>query len=153
MKDIQHSFHSLQASPQTTLRALLVEDKSEDAEAFITLLQAIQSFAWEILHVKTLADACKHVSLYPFDIVFLDLNLPDATGANTVKTLVSAAPTIPIIVLTAVHSRHMTSRVLQLGAEEYNHYSRQRRNRVCQSTRSRICGCLVSTRIARTKPA
>nr|WP_290668633.1 HD domain-containing phosphohydrolase [Ardenticatena sp.] len=119
MRGAHDSSYYARKSSRTTLRALLVEDRPEDAEAFMTHLHAIREFSWDIVHIETLADACACVSRHPFDIVFLDLNLPDSSGANTVETFVSTAPTIPVIVLTAVRSRHLTSKVLQLGAEEY----------------------------------
>ncbi|GAP62177.1 hypothetical protein ARMA_0600 [Ardenticatena maritima] len=103
----------------THLRALLVEDNPNDARTIMAALHTVSAFTWDIVSVETLSEACEIVLQQAFDIVFLDLNLPDSTGVHTVKKFIAAAPTVPIIVLTAVHSRHITSMVLQLGAEEY----------------------------------
>jgi ActR/RegA family two-component response regulator len=53
------------------------------------------------------------------DVVLLDLNLPDSRGLDTLESLRSEAPSLPIIVLTGVADRDVGIRALKEGAEEF----------------------------------
>lgn len=63
--------------------------------------------------------AKKNLCSTSFDLIFLDLNLPDSSGLNTLDTVLSIAPEIPIIVLTSNDDEETAIRALNAGAQDY----------------------------------
>lgn len=55
----------------------------------------------------------------PFDVVLLDLFLPDSRGLDTVQRVVAAAPGLPIVVLTGLDDRELATQAMQAGAQDY----------------------------------
>jgi diguanylate cyclase (GGDEF)-like protein len=54
-----------------------------------------------------------------FDVVLLDLGLPDSQGLETVEQMVAAAPEIPIVVLTGINDPELGIEAVQRGAQDY----------------------------------
>jgi DNA-binding response OmpR family regulator len=54
-----------------------------------------------------------------FDIILLDLFLPDSQGLDTLYTSLSNAPGIPIILLTGMDDEGLAIEALQAGAQDY----------------------------------
>jgi signal transduction histidine kinase len=113
---------------QQSIRVLLVEDSPTDLD----MLQ--RTFArlglpqdWQILAVETLADA---IALHPsdaaiatdaslFDVVLLDLGLPDAKGLETLTRFRAAVPDVPVVVLTGLDDEEMAFKAIEAGAQDY----------------------------------
>jgi len=55
----------------------------------------------------------------PPDVVVLDLGLPDSEGPETVRSVATAAPAVPIVVLTGQKTLEVALRTQQAGASEY----------------------------------
>lgn len=83
------------------MRILLIEDHQGCAEGFIVLMEAYLPEA-TVTHCTTLQDAADALEQdAPFDVIVLDLSLPDAKETVGVRLLVRLAPDTPIIVYTA----------------------------------------------------
>src|SRR5204862_3679990 len=61
----------------------------------------------EVTHVERLSSAVKLLASRPFDVILLDLNLPDSFGFETFERARAAAYRVPIIVLTGYLSKGM----------------------------------------------
>jgi signal transduction histidine kinase len=61
-------------------------------------------------------ERCDHGS---FDVVLLDLGLPDSQGFATVATMRAAVPHVPIIVLTGLDDLDLAVRAVREGAQDY----------------------------------
>lgn len=72
-----------------------------------------------ITHVTRLADGLERLGEESFDVVLLDLNLPDSNGLDTIDTLRRETTSVPVLVLTGVRDRKTGLEALQQGAEEY----------------------------------
>src|SRR5579871_707795 len=98
-------------------RVLLVEDSAPDA----LLLQ--ESFVdqpeFEVVHVTRLSDALRSLQGELFDLVLLDLGLPDSKGVETFVRMHQSAPTVPVLVLTALDDAKVELQALQNGAQDY----------------------------------
>ena len=112
----------------TGTRILLVEDNPTDAEFVSRLLVehgrdldapadghgvAIRS----IDHVDCLADALDRVKAEEYDVLLLDLELPDSQGLDTVSAVVEQSPTTPVIVLTGQSGVGVEA--IRRGAQDY----------------------------------
>lgn len=83
------------------MRILLVEDHASCAEGFLELMETYVPEA-TVVHCSTLQTAADALTVgWPFDVIVLDLNLPDAKETVAVRLLVRLAPEVPIVVYTA----------------------------------------------------
>jgi signal transduction histidine kinase len=98
---------------------LLVEDNPGDARLARELLGEVESFEFELEHVERLADAIAALSRTRFDVVLLDLSLPDSQGLDGIAALQKAVPALPIVVLTGRSDDGVAIDVLKAGADDY----------------------------------
>lgn len=113
------------------IEALLVEDNCLDAQLVETIV-GLADFAQppNLLHVERFGLAVNMLKTNPFDVVLLDLHLPDGDGPSMIKRLKAVAPNIPIVVMAGLADQDMEARVLNEGADDYlvksNTFSLQR---------------------------
>jgi two-component system invasion response regulator UvrY len=96
---------------------LVVEDHSVVAHALIQLLSQHWQLA-KVVHSRTLADAVTKVATETFDLIMLDLSLPDANGTEAVIKLSKIAKT-PVLVMSFHEEAAYARRVMMLGAFGY----------------------------------
>ncbi len=82
-----------------TIRVLLVEDDASDAHLVKTNLKQTQSGVFDITWAQSLIDAQRHLSTSSFNVILLDLSLPDSEGLATVYAMKAMQTDIPIVVL------------------------------------------------------
>lgn len=71
------------------------------------------------VHETRLDDGLARLDERSFDVVLLDLNLPDSTGIDTVRTLLDHEDLVPVVVLTGLRDRETGIEALREGADEY----------------------------------
>ncbi len=103
---------------QGLVRILLFEDDSGDARLF-SLLLAGSGLPHAIERAETLADGLALLDGGEFDVALLDLSLPDSQGWDTLGSLVSHAPELPVIVLTGLSSPSFAEEAVARGAQDY----------------------------------
>ncbi len=101
------------------IRVLLVEDSPSDARLLCEFLQDYPPQKFAIEAVERLEEAIRLVAEKVFDVVLLDLTLPDSTGLDTCTRMRRAAPRVPIVVLTGVDDETMALEALRQGVEDY----------------------------------
>jgi PAS domain S-box-containing protein len=101
------------------IKVLLVEDD----EVYVCLLrETLGSFhaaQFELIWSPDLGDALLRLEQEVFDVVLLDLTLPDSQGLATFSRLHQKAPTLPMIVLTGVEDENQALEAVREGAQEY----------------------------------
>lgn len=101
------------------LQILLVEDSSADRTRISRLL-AHESPADEVTTSTTLEEAFDELNQRRFDVVLLDLILPDSEGVETCRKLCESYPLLPVVVLTGVSDEDDQSvEALQHGTQDY----------------------------------
>ncbi|MEL4896267.1 response regulator [Crocosphaera sp. Alani8] len=111
--------------PNHTCHVLLVEDKLENIQLLQDLLSKGQhsslakGLSFPITSVSTLRESLKSLESHKFDVILLDLDLPDSQGLDTLIKLREKVPNIPIIV--EIEGQHEEKLVdsFQLGADGY----------------------------------
>ncbi len=73
----------------------------------------------ELVEVPRLAAAIKRLQDANFDLVLLDLSLPDSQGVATVARLKDARPNVPIVVLASQDDDNIATDALRRGAQDY----------------------------------
>jgi signal transduction histidine kinase len=100
------------------ITVLFIEDDEDDYILTSQLLkEAEQSF--EIEWQQTLASGIQAVAEKAFDVVILDLTLPDSTGRDTFTTMREKAPDLPIILMTGLEDNDLALQAVQQGAQDY----------------------------------
>ncbi|MEW5931021.1 MAG: ATP-binding protein [Gemmatimonadota bacterium] len=100
-------------------RILLVEDNPGDARLIRETLREAESFPFQLTHADRLAAAEERLAAEAFDVVLLDLSLPDAHGLETVRRTLAAGAEVPIIVLTGLDDETTAVAAVQAGAQDY----------------------------------
>jgi diguanylate cyclase (GGDEF)-like protein/PAS domain S-box-containing protein len=98
---------------------LLVEDNPGDARLLREMLNEQGLHETEMTHVDRLSAAEKHLEKNLVDIILLDLGLPDAQGLAAVRRAHTAAPRVPLVVLTGLDDETLSGQALQEGAQDY----------------------------------
>ena len=99
------------------LFALLVEDSP--TQALLTLAELEKVPGVKVDHAVSLAAALEAIARKSFDVVFLDLTLPDSVGGETVKRFCGAAPDLAVVVLTNHDDDDQAISALEQGAQDY----------------------------------
>jgi len=113
---------SRRAPQPTSLDVLLVEDQAADARLTERALRRSESevgLRFAVTGVGSLAEALQATGESRFDLVLLDLGLPDASGAATISRLASRRPGLPIVVLTAERDEDLGAEAMRRGAQDY----------------------------------
>lgn len=98
---------------------LLVEDNPDDAELIQVMLSETRYAEFHVTCVDRLSDAIDRINSHHFDIVLLDLSLPDSHGLETVTLIHEEIPNLPIVVLTGVDDETIGIGAVQAGAQDY----------------------------------
>jgi diguanylate cyclase (GGDEF)-like protein/PAS domain S-box-containing protein len=98
---------------------LLVEDNPGDARLLREMFNEQGSHNTELTHVACMSEAEKCLAERVFDIILLDLGLPDAQGLGAVRRAHAAAPHVPLVVLTGLDDESLAAQALQEGAQDY----------------------------------
>jgi signal transduction histidine kinase len=101
------------------LLILLVEDNPTDALLVETTLDELAGWTSTLTHVDRLSLAEELLAEESYDVILLDLNLPDGQGLNNFVRLQEAAHGIPIIVLTGLADEVTALAAIQQGAADY----------------------------------
>jgi len=102
-----------------TLHILLIEDNPGDAELMRVILEDIADPQYLIRNVQRLAVALEVVRHDHFDIIILDLGLPDSSGLATLRAVIEAAPELPVVVLTGMLDEQIGLDAVKAGAQDF----------------------------------
>ena len=99
-------------------RILLVEDNPVEAMRLRQLLARTRQIHFDVESVGTLAVAQERAVSGGFDLVLLDLDLPDSVGLDTYAALSCAAPALPIVTILRPSDEALGLEAVQLGAQD-----------------------------------
>lgn len=103
---------------QQTLRVLLIEDNTADADRIQEWL-AEENAAFEIFRAETLKDGLALAQRQKPDILLLDLFLPDSGGEETFHAAQAHFPETPIIIFSGLRDEKKALEMVRAGAEDY----------------------------------
>ncbi|MFT4583596.1 MAG: diguanylate cyclase (GGDEF)-like protein/PAS domain S-box-containing protein [Gammaproteobacteria bacterium] len=100
-------------------KVLLVEDIESEAKLVRKHLKLISGWRFSVDHHDRLDSAIAQIPEHDYDIVLLDLNLPDGAGIEVCQRMLAAAPNIPVVVLTNQNSDELGTKAMREGAQDY----------------------------------
>jgi CheY-like chemotaxis protein len=101
------------------IKILLIEDNPGDAYLIEEHLGEFANFSYELIIVETLGEALSALRKKLFDVILLDLELPDSYGINTFLSIHNENPLIPIIILTGLNDKKMGAYAIKEGAHDF----------------------------------
>lgn len=101
------------------IKVLLVEDNPGDVRLLGEMLVEAEPSGFRLTQFPWLGEALEQLGREQYDIVLLDLQLPDAQGFETFARTQLRAPRLPIIVLTGNDDRELALRAVRHGAQDY----------------------------------
>ncbi len=99
-------------------RILIVEDNPADVGLIRALLSEIHSLSYQLEPVACLSEALTRLQCKDIDLVLLDLGLPDSVGLATLHQVRTAAPDVPVIVLTGIQDEDLGISAMRDGAQD-----------------------------------
>jgi DNA-binding response OmpR family regulator len=102
-----------------SINILLVEDNPADARFVRMALTSSAPSKFAITESARLADALQALEARPFDLVLLDLGLPDSSGLATFSILFARSRLVPVVVLSALSDETTMLDAVRLGAQDY----------------------------------
>ncbi len=100
-------------------RVLLVEDEPGYARFLREVLAEVEESAYQITWAATLEEGLAALARQKWDAILLDLGLPDADGIEALEQIAAAAPSTPLVVLSARHDLDVALESMRRGAQEY----------------------------------
>jgi signal transduction histidine kinase len=104
---------------EKALQVLVVEDNAGDARLLREMFSKEKPGSFELTHLLRMSEAVIHLAKGGVDIVLLDMGLPDGHGLDTVRRAHSAAPGVPLIVLTGLDDEALAAEAMKEGAQDY----------------------------------
>jgi len=102
------------------INILLVEDNFSDSILVQKeLSHAFRGGGYHLQGVRTQSQALALLSDHDFDVVLLDLTLPDSSGLETLTRLQMDFPHLPVIVLTGYEDENFALEAVGNGAQDY----------------------------------
>jgi len=105
-----------QAAP---IQILLIEDNTADARLVHELLDEAVPGGFALTSASCLADGLQCASQARFDVVLLDLGLPDSAGTETFRRARDHVPDLPFVIISGAGGTEQTAEALRLGAQDY----------------------------------
>lgn len=109
----------------TVMNVLLIEDASfavtfiRETLAYCEEAELVKATKFALTNVETLGEAIKCISENEFDLILLDLNLPDSKELNTLDSVRKKAHNVPIVVITALSDEGLALEAMKRGAEGF----------------------------------
>ncbi|MBN4003365.1 response regulator [Nostoc sp. LPT] len=104
---------------ENIIKVLLVEDNLGDVLLLQELFKEVTTVVVELMPVEQLYEAVNYLTNEIFDVILLDLSLPDSQGLQTFVIAHNQAQATPIIVLTGIDDETLAIRAMQEGAQDY----------------------------------
>jgi two-component system cell cycle response regulator len=101
------------------IKALVIEDNPGDARLVEEALTAEPCSAITVETCGRLDAGLARASMKQFDVLILDLSLPDSSGYETFRKARSELPDCPIVVLTGASDQDMALETVRGGAQDY----------------------------------
>ena len=102
-----------------SMNVLYVEDNPLDVRIIREMLANAGSSRFILTRCESIDKSLKEIKKKIFDVILLDLNLPDSQGYDTFQKIYDKVPNIPIVVLTGINDNSMGEKAVKNGAQDF----------------------------------
>lgn len=110
---------SLSDATEKHSKLLLIEDNPGDARLVEILLEESDFKNFTLLNHITLGEGMAAIEKEDFDVVMLDLSLPDSRGFETLQQLITRFPDVNVIVMTGFSDKMLGLHAVKAGAQDF----------------------------------
>jgi DNA-binding NtrC family response regulator len=101
------------------IKVLLIEDNPIHTRLIERLLAKASGQEFDVTSVDQLSVGLVKLAQEEFDVVLLDMVLPDSQGIDTLSSVKAEAPNLPIVILTATDDMTLATQAVEEGAQAY----------------------------------
>lgn len=101
------------------IKVLLIEDNRGDYQLILKLLEKSENAQFELVHSPRLKSGVELLENNSFDVILLDLGLPDSNGLDSFNVILKKHPEIPTIILTGLANEETGIQAIKYGAQDY----------------------------------
>ena len=105
-------------SPKTT-KILIAENKQSDSQLIREMLSGKGSGSFDEESVDNLSDVLEHLAIESYDIILLNLTLPDSQGLATLEKVQESTSELPIVIITRKKDESTAIQAVHFGAQTY----------------------------------
>jgi signal transduction histidine kinase len=99
-------------------KILLIEDNPADAGLIRDMVETKEGNC-VVATPDRLSSALKLLREGAFEMVLLDLGLPDSSGLETLRRILDEGPPLPVVVLTVTADEELAAQAISMGAQDY----------------------------------
>ncbi|MBD1849777.1 response regulator [Cyanobacteria bacterium FACHB-502] len=103
----------------SSIKVLLVEDNAAELRLLQEILKNTVVNQFYLASAKRISEAIACLRAEHFDVILLDLTLPDSTGLESLGTLIGESSNLPIVVLTNTNNDELAIQAVRQGAQDY----------------------------------
>jgi len=101
------------------IKVLLIEDNPEDTRLIREMLSEVSDTALDMEYADMLSTGLECLAAGVFDLILLDLGLPDSSGLDTFTRVHAQALEVPIVILTGLDDVTVAIKAVREGAQDY----------------------------------
>lgn len=120
------------------IKILLIEDNPGDVRLVSEMLKECNLDIFKITHTGLVDEALEILKKEKFDVILVDLNLPDSYGFGGLERIITYKPESPVIVLTNTDDEITGIRAIEKHADDYLVKGQINANLLCRSIRYAI---------------
>jgi DNA-binding response OmpR family regulator len=98
-------------------RTILVVD--DESQLRLTLSLLLQKGGHRVVTAADGAEALNYLKVQPYDLMFMDLNMPGISGVALLSEIHRQLPKMPVLILTAHATLETAIQAVKLGARDY----------------------------------
>ncbi len=99
-----------------TAKVLIIDD---DDDVVYTLSRLVKEMGHEVDHAFTIKDGLSKILPSAFDLILLDVNLPDGSGLDIISDIMNVSDHIQVIIMTAFSDSDGATLAIESGAWDY----------------------------------
>ncbi|HHT9135957.1 MAG TPA: EAL domain-containing protein [Candidatus Wunengus sp. YC60] len=101
------------------IKILLIEDNPGDVRLIQEMLKESVAVRYELSHADCLSSGMEFLTKSEYDVLLLDLGLPESQGPSTLNKILSLSLKLPIVVLTSLTDERSGVMAVQKGIQDY----------------------------------
>lgn len=115
------------------IKVLMIDDNPGDTQMIWELISSYKEIRFVLETMDQLSDGVALLKEKYYDVILLDLLLPDSQGLETFYSVHAVAPDVPIVILSGLQDEELIIKAVEEGAQDYIVKSHMNTNVVVQA--------------------